>query len=444
MESQGEDLFSAAASLHNDTGYEPLAQRMRPRDFSEFIGQEEVVGSGKYLRLMIEHDQIPSLILYGPPGTGKTTLAQMIAGMTGSIFCRLNAVSAGITDIRKIVGEAAEQRKFYQKRTIVFIDEIHRFNKNQQDVLLPYVEDGRLILIGATTENPYFEVNKALLSRVRLIQFFPLKEKDIVNILQQALHDKTRGLGAKNILCAEEALSFMGRMSGGDARIALNILEQAVFLLTPDAGLSIDLLQKIMGGKFVNYDKKGDNHYDVVSAFIKSMRGSDPDAAIHYLARMLIAGEDVNFIARRIAICAAEDVGNADPQALVLAMAAVEAVRFIGMPEARIPLAEAVTYIAAAPKSNAAYVAIDKAMSDMKAKECGEVPEHLCDAHYKGASALGHGKNYIYPHDKKDHFTRQQYLPPPLHDARYYFPSSNGRESFLRTYLQKCWPERGF
>ena len=436
------DLFSAAASS-SSSRYEPLAQRMRPRNFQEFIGQQEAVGEGRYLRKMIEKDEIPSLILYGPPGTGKTTLAQMIAGITHSEFRKLNAVSAGIADIRKIVDEAAEQRKFYQKRTIVFIDEIHRFNKSQQDVLLPYVEDGRLILIGATTENPYFEVNHALLSRVRIVKLCMLTDEQLIAILRQALSDAERGLGQNQLRCSEEALRAIAQLSGGDGRMALNLLEQAAAMLPDkDGEITLELLHDIVGERIQSYDKKGDNHYDTVSAFIKSMRGSDPDAAIHYLARMIAAGEDTNFIARRIAICAAEDVGNADPQALVVAMAAVQAVQFVGMPEARIPLAEAVTYVASAPKSNAAYMAIDRALADVRSRSCGAVPAHLRDAHYKGAAKLGHGTDYIYPHSYPGHFTPQQYLPRELSDVHYYEPGSNGQEKRIAAYLQHCWPDR--
>jgi len=438
------DLFSSAAAREAADParrhYEPLAVRMRPRDFAEFIGQEAAVGPGRYLRRMIEQDQIPSLILFGPPGTGKTTLAQMVASVTNSDFKKLNAVSAGIADIRKIVETAAEQRKYYQKRTIVFIDEIHRFNKSQQDVLLPYVEDGRLVLIGATTENPYFEVNHALLSRVRIVKLNLLTDAQLVRILQQALQDEERGLGLYKLECPADILNSIAQLAGGDARMALNVLEQAAALAPGTGGaVTLAMLQEIVGERLQSYDKKGDNHYDTVSAFIKSMRGSDPDAALHYLARMLAAGEDVNFIARRVAIAAAEDVGNADPQALVLAMAAVQAVQFLGMPEARIPLAQAVTYIAGAPKSNAAYLAIDKALNDVRSHSCGAVPLHLRDAHYKGAAKLGHGTEYIYPHDYPNHFVRQEYLPLELKGRSYYEPSDNGREKDIKAYLKRCW-----
>ena len=422
--------------------YAPLAQRMRPRNFDEFIGQEEAVGKGKYLRKMIERDQLPSMILYGPPGTGKTTLAQMIAGLTNSHFKKLNAVSPGIGDIRKIVDEAAEQRRFYGKRTIIFIDEIHRFNKSQQDVLLPYVEDGRLILIGATTENPYFEVNHALLSRVRIVRLYLLSDGEIIAIMKQALEDKERGLGKQNIKCDDEVLEAIAQISAGDGRMALNMLEHGAAMTEDNGTITMELLRTLVGEKLQSYDKNGDNHYDTVSAFIKSMRGSDPDAALHYLARMLAAGENVNFIARRIAICAAEDVGNADPFALVLAMSAVQAVQFLGMPEARIPLAEAVTYIASAPQSNAAYLAIDEALAEVRSKNCGTVPMHLRDAHYKGASKLGHGLDYKYAHDYPYHFVHQQYFPDKMEERVYYHPTENGREARMKEYLKACWPER--
>lgn len=438
------DLFSGAnQSGKNENGYSPLAVRMRPRNFDEFIGQEAVVGKQCYLRKMIEKDQIPSLILFGPPGTGKTTLAQMVANVTHSDFEKINAVSAGISDIRKIVDQAKEQLKFYQKRTIIFIDEIHRFNKGQQDVLLPYVEDGRLILIGATTENPYFEVNHPLLSRVRIVKLVLLTTIQLVEILKQALADETRGLGFLQLKCSDEVLAAIAEASGGDARVALNILEQSSSMLSETGGeITLDILYEIVGDRLQKYDKKGDNHYDTVSAFIKSMRGSDPDAALHYLARMLVSGENLNFIARRIAICAAEDVGNADPQALVLAMATVQAVQFLGMPEARIPLAQAVTYVAAAPKSNAAYLAIDRALQDVRSKNCGAVPPHLRDAHYKGAAKLGHGTEYIYPHDFPGHFTIQQYLPKELQGSQYYLPTENGQEKVLKDRLQQCWKNK--
>ena len=360
--------------------FQPLAERMRPRNLNEFVGQQEIIKS--YLGKMIESGNMPSMIFYGLPGTGKTTLAKIIAATTKSNFKKLNAALSGISDIKNIVKEAEDQRKFYQRRTILFIDEIHRFNKSQQDVLLPYVEDGRLILIGATTENPFFEVNPALLSRVRIVKLNKLTNEDIKNILQAALNDSDRGLGDKNISFEDNVLEIIADFANGDARIALNILEQSA---ASSEKISLEVLNEILGDRIQRYDKKSDNHYDTISAFIKSMRGSDPDAAIFYLAKMIVGGEDINFIARRIVICAAEDVGNADPQALVIANAAAQAVQFIGLPEARIVLAQAVIYIATAPKSNSAYLAIDKAINDVKNKDCGEVPIYLRDSHYKGA-----------------------------------------------------------
>nr|WP_199883680.1 replication-associated recombination protein A [Massilibacillus massiliensis] len=435
------NLFSYSnAEVH--TSSQPLAVRMRPRTFEEFIGHEEMIGNSKFLRKMIESDHISSMIIFGPPGTGKTTLAHMIAAMTNSHFEKLNAVSAGIADIRKIVDAAKERLQFYQKRTIVFIDEIHRFNKSQQDVLLPYVEDGRIILIGATTENPYFEVNLPLLSRVRIVRLQLLSNRDIVAILKQALSDRERGLGLFDITCSDEMFEKIAAVGNGDARVALNILEQASMLLSSGGQITNEILREIIGEKLQTYDKTGDNHYDTISAFIKSMRGSDPDAALHYLARMLVAGENLNFIARRIAICAAEDVGNADPQALVIAMAAVQSVQFLGMPEARIPLAQAVTYVASAPKSNAAYLAIDAAISDVKNKNCGQIPLHLRDAHYKGAAKLGHGETYLYPHNYENHFIVQHYLPDELDGATYYSPTENGTEKAIRARLKQHWGKK--
>ena len=413
------DLFAAAAEAENSR-FEPLAERMRPRNFDEFVGQQSVLGKGRFLRRMIEEDRIPSMILYGPPGTGKTTLAQMIAGLTNSRFQKLNAVASGIADIRTMVKEACEARRYYQKRTIIFIDEIHRFNKGQQD---------------------------ALLSRVRIIQLKMLSDGEIVRVLKIALADKERGLGKEELETSDDVLLGIAQMAGGDARIALNLMEGMAAMLPQDVPkeervLTLDLMEDIVGERVQRYDKKGDNHYDTVSAFIKSMRGSDPDAALHYLARMLASGEDLNFIARRIVICAAEDVGNADPRALVIAMAAAHAVQFLGMPEARIPLAEAVTYIAGAPKSNAAYLGIDAALADVRSRNCGSVPLNLRDAHYKGATKLGHGVKYRYAHDFPNHFIKQQYLPEKLKGTRYYAPTENGEEKSIRAYLKRCWPDR--
>lgn len=432
------DLFSQNLFDPKPRDSRPLAVRMRPNTLDEYIGQEEVIGQGKFLRRMIEADNIPSMILYGPPGTGKTTLAHIIAQTTGSHFEILNAVAAGTADIRKIVGSAKERLRLHQRRTILFVDEIHRFNKGQQDVLLPYVENGTVILIGATTENPYFEVNSPLLSRMRVIRLSRLDEQGIVRILKQALTDTDRGLGEEGIICDNDILAKIAALSGGDARTALNILEQAAAMLGSEQNrvLTLEIIETVAGEKLQVYDKKGDNHYDVVSAFIKSIRGSDPDGALHYLARMLEAGEDVKFIARRLVICAAEDIGNADPQAIVIAMAAAQAVQFIGMPEGRIPLAQAVTYLACAPKSNASYIAIDEAIADVRRSDCGPVPQHLRDSHYPGAHKLGSGKGYLYPHNYDEGLVKQQYLPDKLKDKKYYNPTSHGYEANLSERLK--------
>ena len=426
------DLFSEALE-DSVQSFQPLAERMRPRSLNEFIGQREVLKG--YLRKMIEAGNVPSLIFYGLPGTGKTTLARIIANTTKSNFKKINAALSGIGDIRNIVKEAEEQRKFYQRRTILFIDEIHRFNKSQQDFLLPYVEDGRLILIGATTENPFFEVNPALLSRLRIVRLKRLNDEDIVQILNSALKDSERGLGGEGVDVDEEAISAIADFANGDARIALNILEQTA----ASGSVTLETLREILGEKVQRYDKKGDNHYDTASAFIKSMRGSDPDAAIFYLAKMIAGGEDINFIARRVVICAAEDVGNADPMALVVANSAAQAAQFVGLPEARIPLAQAVTYVASAPKSNAAYLAIDAALADIESKDCGEVPLHLRDTHYKGSKFFHNGEGYIYPHDVEGHFVKQQYLPDKMTGTQYYRPTDMGAEVKFKERLQALW-----
>ena len=435
------DLFEYMREQQKETEA-PLASRLRPTTLDEMVGQQHIIGKDKLLYRAIKADKLSSIILYGPPGTGKTTLAKVIAHTTSAEFLQINATSAGKKDMEEVIAQAKNNQGMYGRKTILFIDEIHRFNKGQQDVLLPYVEDGRLVLIGATTENPFFEVNHALLSRVRIVRLELLNEAQLMAILQQALADDARGLGRQQLVCGDAALTAMAQLAGGDGRMALNFLEQAAAMVPQGGEITLELLQSIVGERVQSYDKKGDNHYDTVSAFIKSMRGSDPDAAIHYLARMIAAGEDTNFIARRIAVCAAEDVGNADPQALVVAMAAVQAVQFLGMPEARIPLAEAVTYVASAPKSNAAYLAVDRALADVRSRSCGAVPAHLRDAHYKGAAKLGHGTEYIYPHDFPGHFTSQQYMPREMAGTVYYVPGDIGKERELQAYLRACWPKR--
>lgn len=437
------DLFAdpnESLRLHR----EPLALRMRPRTLDEFVGQTELVGSGRFLRRVIEADSLPSLLFFGPPGTGKTTLANIVAHSTGAQFEEMNAVSAGVADIRKAVDKARERLLRSNRRTILFIDEIHRFNKSQQDALLPHVENGTITLIGATTENPYFEVNSPLLSRMRVLRLQALSRQEIIGILHRALNERDRGLGSFPVETSDEVLGLLSDRAGGDARVALNLLEQMVLMLAAEQtepGRPIELTREIVETvaveKFQAYDKKGDNHYDVTSAFIKSMRGSDPDAALHYLARMIEGGEDPRFIARRIIICAAEDVGNADPTALMLAVTAMQAAEMIGWPEARIPIAQAVTYIAAAPKSNAAYLAIDRAMADVRERECGPVPLHLRDSHYRGAQLLGHGRGYLYPHDFPDGYVDQQYLPEALAGTVYYQPTAFGAEQRLMTLMKQ-------
>lgn len=418
-------------SLFAQTITKPLADRMRPRRLSDFAGQEKALGPGSPLRRMIERDALQPLLFYGPPGTGKTTLAHIIANMTQSRFVALNAVSSGVPELRRLIGEARDALYSGMGRTIVFIDEIHRFNKAQQDVLLPYVENGTVILIGATTENPFFEVNAPLLSRMKIIRLERLDKNAVKKILQKALTDKENGYGRQGLAMTDEALEALADFCGGDARVALNLLEQAEFML-PDGVKTIDgaVLKSVMGDAFKRYDKKGDRHYDTISAFIKSMRGSDADAALHYLAEMLESGEDVRFIARRIVICAAEDVGNADPMALVVANSAAQAAHFIGLPEAQLPLAQAVCYIANAPKSNACCTAIFSAREEARVVQ-STVPKHLRDAHYPGAGALGHGTGYKYPHDYPGGWVQQQYMPDELIGHKYYFPKDIGAEKAL-------------
>jgi len=426
----------------------PLAARMRPSSITEWVGQAHIIGKNTLLYRAIVADRLSSLVLYGPPGTGKTTLARIIAGTTQSVFTQINATAAGIKDIQRAIEEAKSTLALYGKRTILFVDEIHRFNKLQQDALLPYVEDGTLILIGATTENPYFEVNKALVSRSMVFELYPLTAEDISTLLIRAVADKENGLGFLNLHIEEEALAFLADRANGDARTALNALELAALTTepNPDGLITVDLevaaacIQK----RALCYERNGDNHYDTISAFIKSMRGSDPDAAVYYLARMLYAGEDPKFIARRIVICASEDVGNADPHALLVAMAAAQAVDFIGMPEGRILLTQAVTYIACAPKSNAAIAAIDKASKDVANIPIKAVPNHLRDPGHKGAGALGHGVGYQYAHSFPGNFVPQDYLPEELKDKVYYRPSGNGVEKKIGESLRKLRPNREY
>ena len=419
--------------------YEPLPVRMRPTKLDHLYGQEKAVGKGTFLRAMVEKDTIPSMLFYGPCGTGKTTLAGIIAKVSNSYFVNLNATNAGIGELRTIIEDARKRVRSLQQRTILFLDEIHRFNKSQQDVLLPCVEDGTIILIGATTENPFFEVNRPFLSRLRLITLEALTPKAIGQILRRAITDEEVGLGKRHLQVTDEVLEDVGIFVNGDGRMALNILEQAAAMVPDEGMITIEVLEKVVGRRIYTYDKKGDSHYDTISAFIKSMRGSDVQATVHYLARMIEAGEDPNFIARRIVICAAEDVGLADPQALILANAAAQAAHMVGFPEARIILSEAACYVALAPKSNSAYIAIDAAISDVRHKDCGQVPDHLKDSHYSGASKLGHGKAYKYAHNYPNGFVKQQYLPTPLVDATYYKGIKRGtEEQLLHDWEKRC------
>ena len=414
----------------------PLASRMRPETLDQVVGQKHIVGPGTLLYRAIKADQLGSIIFYGPPGTGKTTLAKVIAHTTKAEFCQINATVAGKKDMEEVVQKAKDTLGMYGRRTILFVDEIHRFNKSQKDYLLPFVEDGTLILIGATTENPYFEVNGALLSRSRIFELKALEKEDILELLHRAVTDVEKGMGSYRAVLDEDAADFLADVANGDARAALNALELGV-LTTPraeDGKIHIDLevAQECIQKRAVRYDKDGDNHYDTISAFIKSMRGSDPDAAVYYLGRMLYAGEDIKFIARRIMIHAAEDVGMADPQALNVAVSAAQAVERIGMPEARIILAEAVIYIASAPKSNSVISAIDQAMEAVRTEKTRPVPVHLKDTHYKGAEKLGHGAGYLYPHDFPGHYVKQQYLPDGMEGRTFYHPSDEGFEKEVK------------
>lgn len=433
------DLFDYMRD-HTMKSEAPLAARIRPVKLQEVVGQQHILGKDKLLYRAIQADKLRSVIFYGPPGTGKTTIARVIANTTSAEFTQINATTAGKKDMEEVVRQAKDSLGMYGKRTILFVDEIHRFNKGQQDYLLPFVEDGTLILIGATTENPYFEVNGALLSRSIIFELKALEKADIKELLRRALTDVERGMGAYQAVIEEDALDFLADLAGGDARNALNALELGV--LTTGCGpdgkihITLDVASECIQKKIVRYDKGGDEHYDTISAFIKSMRGSDPDAAIFYLAKMLYAGEDIRFIARRIMICASEDVGNADPQALSVAVAAAQAVERVGMPEAQIILAHAVSYVASAPKSNAASSAIFQAMEVVK-RTTTTVPVHLQDRHYGGARKLGHGEGYLYAHDYPEHYVKQQYLPDEIQDQSFYHPTDIGYEQEIAGRLKR-------
>jgi putative ATPase len=432
------DLFDYQFNLSKERE-SPLAARLRPESLDEFIGQEHIVGKDTLLYRAIKADKLSSIILYGPPGTGKTTLAMVIANTTKGDFCQINATTAGKKDITDTIEKAKERLGGYGKKTILFIDEIHRFNKTQQDTLLPFVEDGTIILIGATTENPYFEVNKALVSRSIIFELRHLTKENIKTIIKRAIEDKNKGLGIYGAVITDDAADFIADTANGDARVALNAVELGVLTTEKKDGkitIDIDVAQQCIQKRALNYDKDGDNHYDTISAFIKSMRGSDPDAAVYYLAKMLYAGEDPKFIARRILICASEDVGNADPMALVVASSAMQAVQFLGMPECRINLSQAAIYVACAPKSNASIVAVDEAMNDVRHIQTSGVPNHLRDRHYSGAAEMGHGDGYKYAHDYKYNYVKQQYLPDELVGKRYYNPTTNGYENKIINRLE--------
>jgi len=437
------DLFSGKM---NESLEKPLADRMRPRTVEEFEGQDEILGEGSLLRRAIEGDRLTSLIFFGPPGTGKTTLAYIIAQTTKAEFQQINAVTSGIKEIRDIITIATEKKKYYQKKTILFIDEIHRFNKSQQDALLPAVEKGTVILIGATTENPYFEVNPPLVSRSRIFSLKPLDEENIKRIIKRALEDEERGLGKYSATITEEALGHLARVSQGDARTALNALELAVLAAAQkeeNIVVNLNIAEESIQKKALVYDKDGDNHYDTISAFIKSIRGSDPDAALYWLAKMLYAGEDPKFISRRLIVHASEDIGMADPQALVIAVNAAQAVERVGLPEGRLSLAQATVYLATAPKSNAVYKGINEAQKLLEEERVREVPAHLRDSSYKGAKRLGHGRGYKYPHDYPHAHVPQNYLPEGLQDRIFYKPTGRGQEKEIAKRLKFWRNERG-
>ncbi|MCF2555134.1 replication-associated recombination protein A [Faecalicatena contorta] len=432
------DLFDYAREK-NMAKEAPLASRLRPATLEEVVGQQHIIGKDKLLYRAIKADKLSSIIFYGPPGTGKTTLAKVIAHTTSADFTQINATVAGKKDMEEVVAKAKNTLGMYQKKTILFVDEIHRFNKGQQDYLLPFVEDGTIILIGATTENPYFEVNSALISRSSIFELYPLEKEDIKTLLNRAVYDVEKGMGSYGAVIDDDALEFLADISGGDARNALNAIELGI--LTTERSIdgkihiTLDVASECIQKRVVRYDKTGDNHYDTISAFIKSMRGSDPDAAVYYLAKMLYAGEDIKFIARRIMICASEDVGNADPMALTVAVSAAQAVERIGMPEAQIILSQAVLYVATAPKSNSAVNAVSAAMENVRNHKT-TVPAHLQDAHYKGSQKLGHGVGYKYAHDYPDHYVKQQYLPDEIINCRFYEPGDNGHEKEVKNWME--------
>ncbi len=438
------DLFEYMRST-NQEKESPLAARLRPAALDEVVGQQHIIGKDKLLYRAIKADKLSSIIFYGPPGTGKTTLARVIANTTSAEFTQINATVAGKKDMEAVVEKAKELRGMYGKKTILFIDEIHRFNKGQQDYLLPFVEDGTLILIGATTENPYFEVNGALISRSIIFELHPLSIEDIKMLLHRAVYDKEKGMGAYDAVIEEDAVNFLAELSGGDARHALNAVELGIMTTkrSEDGKIHITLAvaQECIQKRVLRYDKSGDSHYDTISAFIKSMRGSDPDAAVYYLSRMLNAGESVTFIARRIMICASEDVGNVDPMALCVAVNASLAVERVGMPEAQIILSQAVSYVACAPKSNAACNAVFQASEAVRQTGNLPIPTHLQDAHYKGAARLGHGTGYKYAHDYPNHYVKQQYLPYELNGKEFYRPTGNGYEAKIREHMKRIKEE---
>lgn len=432
------DLFEYAREKSQEREA-PLASRLRPATLEEMVGQQHIIGKDKLLYRAIKADKLSSVIFYGPPGTGKTTLARVIANTTSAEFTQINATVAGKKDMEAVVEKAKETLGMYQRKTILFVDEIHRFNKGQQDYLLPFVEDGTIILIGATTENPYFEVNGALLSRSVIFELYPLSREDVRELILRAVYDEKKGMGGYGAQIDEEAVEFLADLAGGDARNALNAVELAVLTTTPSADgkihITLDVASECIQKRVVRYDKGGDEHYDTISAFIKSMRGSDPDAAVYYLAKMLYAGEDIKFIARRIMICASEDVGNADPQALSVAVAAAQAVERVGMPEAQIILSQAVLYVATAPKSNSAVNAISAAMENVRNYKT-TVPAHLRDGHYQGAKKLGRSTGYQYAHDYPHHYVRQQYLPDEILGTRFYEPGDNGKEKEIKAWME--------